>query len=129
MCFVRLFIRHRLLFITWEGGGMGGVGAFYLGQNETYLTPPPLLAYPPPMYSVSDKLSNLPSPRKPKHSSPQKKSPLPIDDTELLFPLPFPLLLILFKQEYFISTFPDARNIKVVPINKHLRLLGDIKFY
>ena len=60
------------------GGGGGGapLGAFYLSQNETYLTPPPLLAYPP-MYSVSDKLSNLPSPRKPKHSSPQKNPPSP----------------------------------------------------
>ena len=107
---------------------MGGVGAFYLSQNETYLTPPSLIGYPPPCtllatsYPTSLPLEN-------RNIPPLKKSPLPIDDTELLFPLPFPLLLILSKQEYFISTFPDARNIKVVPINKHLLLLGDIKFY
>ena len=85
------------------------------------------LSDPPPIHSVSENLSNLPYLRTPKNPL-FGKIPLPhrryIDSAPFAFPFS-----LYFIQTGIFTTFLDAINIKVVPIDKQHLLFGDIKFY
>lgn len=117
--FVCFFVWDRESFITWEGGGIGS-GHFFLSQNEIYQTPHPytLLAKIYPTSLTPERRKN------PLFG----KIPLPhrryIDSA----PFAFPFSLYFFQTGIF-TTFLDAINIKVVPIDKQHLLFGDIKFY
>ena len=102
------------------GGGGIGSGHFFLSQNEIYQTPHPytLLAKIYPTSLTSERRKN------PLFG----KIPLPhrryIDSAPFAFPFS-----LYFIQTGIFTTFLDAINIKVVPIDKQHLLFGDIKFY
>ena len=97
MFFVRLFGRDRLIFITWEGGGMGGVGAFCLSQNDTYLTPPlPYWHTPPCSLLATSYPTSLPLENR--NIPPLKKIPPPHRRYRTSVPFTFP------PSPYFIQT-------------------------
>ena len=77
---------------------MGGVGAFYLGQNETYLTPPPLLAYPPPPCTLLATSYPTSLPLENRNIPPLKKIPPPHRRYRTSVPFTFP------PSPYFIQT-------------------------
>ena len=110
--------------IIYHLGGVGGWGIgsghFFFSQNEIYQTPHPytLLAkiYPTSLTPERRKIPLF------------GKIPLPhrryIDSARFTFPLS-----LYFIQTGIFTTFLDAINIKVVPIDKQHLLFGDIKFY
>ena len=104
--------------------GRGGVGyrvrAFFFSQNEIYQTPHP--------YTLLAKIYPTSLPPERRKIPLFGKIPLPhrryIDSARFTFPLS-----LYFIQTGIFTTFLDAINIKVVPIDKQHLLFGDIKFY
>ena len=103
------------------GGGWGiGSGHFFFSQNEIYQTPHP--------YTLLAKIYPTSLPPERRKIPLFGKIPLPhrryIDSARFTFPLS-----LYFIQTGIFTTFLDAINIKVVPIDKQHLLFGDIKFY
>lgn len=104
-----------------RGGGWGiGSGHFFFSQNEIYQTPHP--------YTLLAKIYPTSLPPERRKIPLFRKIPLPhrryIDSPRFTFPLS-----LYFIQTGIFTTFLDAINIKVVPIDKQHLLFGDIKFY